>query len=84
MSLLSLGRVPSLLTMIRKGIMKMSEDFTADERLLAADMLRSLLDEPQADNRRIRERTKALEAVLMDHDIPVPDHDVWQNELPVT
>ena len=64
--------------------MKMSEDFTADERLLAADMLRSLFDEAQADNMRFPERIKALEAVLMDHDIPVPDHDVWQNELPVT
>lgn len=64
--------------------MKMSEDFTADERLLAADMLRSLLDEAQADNRRLRKRIKALEAVLIDPDIPVPDHDVWQNELPVT
>lgn len=62
----------------------MSEDFTADERLLAADILRSLLDEAQADNRRLRERIKALEAVLMDPATPVPDHDVWQNELPVT
>ena len=48
--------------------MKMSEDFTADERLLAADMLRSLFDEAQADNMRFPERIKALEAVLIDHE----------------
>ncbi len=62
----------------------MSEDFTVDELLLAADMLRNLLDETQAENRRLRERIGELEAILTDHDIPVPDHDVWQNELPVT
>jgi len=56
----------------------MSEDFTVDELLLAADMLRSLLDETQAENRRLRERIGELEAILTDHDIPVPDHDVWQ------
>lgn len=62
----------------------MSEDFTVDELLLAADMLRSLLDEAQAENRRLRERIGELEAILTDHDIPVLHHDAWQNELPVT
>lgn len=69
---------------IWKEVAKMFEDFTADELLLAADILRSMLDEVQTDNRQLRERIEALESILNDHDIPIPDHDVWHNKLPVT
>lgn len=59
-------------------------DFTEDELLFAADILRSMLDESQADNRQLRQRIEELESILRDYDIPIPDHDIWHDDLPVT
>lgn len=69
---------------IRKKVLKMSKDFTIDELLLAADILCSLLDEAHADNRRLRELIDELAAVLKNHDIPIPYHILWHNQMPTT
>lgn len=44
---------------------------------MAANILRSMLDDELDENRRLKDRVKELELLLMEHDIYIPGYESW-------
>ncbi len=60
----------------------MNHKITLETALEAADILRGMCDSEEETNKLLRERIHQLEMALIEHNIAIPDYEMWHGEFP--
>ncbi|SCP99570.1 hypothetical protein [Anaerobium acetethylicum] len=60
----------------------MNHKITLETALEAANILRVMCDSEEETNKLLRERIHQLEMVLIEHNIAIPDYEMWHGEFP--
>lgn len=61
----------------------MNHKITLETALEATDILRGMCDSEEETNKLLRERIRQLEMALMEHNIEIPDYEIWHGEFPM-
>ena len=59
----------------------MNHKITLETALEAADILRGMCDSEEETNKYMRERIHQLEMALIEHNIAIPDYEMWHGEF---
>ena len=60
----------------------MNHKITLETALEAADILRGMCDSEEESNKLLKERIHQLETALIEHNIAIPDYEMWHGEFP--
>ena len=60
----------------------MNHKITLETALEAAVILRGMCDSEEETNKYMRERIHQLEMALIEHNIAIPDYEMWHGEFP--